>query len=72
MGEQRNLTEENVAELSKHLSRMQEDNPDLRYRFFEQKMEEYNRVIGPLDIEELADKVDAISRKLDLIFDVLL
>jgi len=36
MGEQRNLTEENVEELKKHLERMKETNPDLEYRFFEQ------------------------------------
>lgn len=36
MGEQRNLTEENVEELREHLERMKKGNPDLEYRFFEQ------------------------------------
>ena len=40
MGEQRNLTEENVEELKKHLKLMQETNPDLEYRFFKQKEHE--------------------------------
>ena len=39
MGEQRNLTEENIAELKKHLDKMKEANPDLEYRFFEQLQE---------------------------------
>lgn len=37
MGEQRNLTEGNVEELKKHLEQMQEKNPALEYRFFEQR-----------------------------------
>jgi len=36
MGELRNLTEENVEELKVNLKRMQQDNPDLEYRFFQQ------------------------------------
>ena len=39
MGEQRNLTEENVDELKKHLDKMKEANSDLEYRFFEQLQE---------------------------------
>ena len=39
MGEQRNLTDENVTELKEHLERMQKDNPDLMYRFFPQHKE---------------------------------
>ena len=39
MGEQRNLTEENVDELKKHLDKMQKSNPDLEYRFFAQLQE---------------------------------
>ena len=39
MGEQRNLTEENVTELKEHLERMQKDNPDLEYRFYKQQEE---------------------------------
>jgi len=36
MGEQRNLTEENVTDLRKHLEKMKEGNPELTYRFFKQ------------------------------------
>ena len=36
MGEQRNLTEENVDELQAQLEKMKETNPNLEYRFYEQ------------------------------------
>jgi len=36
MGEQRNLTEENVTDLIEHLKKMKEANPDLEYAFFKQ------------------------------------
>lgn len=45
MGEQRNLTEENVEELSKKLKEMQKENPDLTYRFFEQRQSEGETLI---------------------------
>jgi len=37
MGEQRNLTEENVEEMTTLLEKMKETNQDLEYRFFKQK-----------------------------------
>ena len=37
MGEQRNLTEENVEVLTKELREMQKDNPELEYEFFKQQ-----------------------------------
>ena len=40
MGEQRNLTEDNVKELRAQLLKMQEDNPDLMYRFLKQDKKE--------------------------------
>ena len=64
MGEQRNLTEENVDELRKHLEEMKKDNQDLEYRFWPQKeMERIDRQ------EEILDRLEAIEMKLDLIFD---
>lgn len=56
MGEQRNLTEENVSELTKHLKRMQEDNPYLKYRFFDQDREES-------EIEKLRTELEEIKRR---------
>ena len=63
MGEQRNLTEENVDELKQQLERMQETNPDLKYRFFNQKEDEQpsNKIIF--------EKLETIERQLALIFD---
>lgn len=57
MGEQENLTEENVEELKAHLKRMQKDNPDLEYRFFKQQE-------GPTNVKE-ARKIMADSFKED-------
>lgn len=39
MGEQRNLTEDNVGVLEAVLKEMKEANPDVEYRFFEQQKE---------------------------------
>lgn len=63
MGEQRNLTENNVDELKKILERMQETNPDLEYRFFEQGEDEQ-----PSN-KKVFEKLEAIERQLKLIFD---
>jgi len=41
MGEQRNLTEENVEELKAQLEKMQQDNPSLEYKFFKQDGNNY-------------------------------
>lgn len=54
MGEQRNLTEENVEELKIQLDKMKEDNPDLEYNFFKSDVSAEN---------DLANKIrDAASR----------
>ena len=66
MGEQRNLTEENVDELRKRLERMQKTNPDLEYRFFEQ--DEIEDVMP--SNQDILDELEDIKRKLDLIFDI--
>jgi len=65
MGEQRNLTEENVDELRKRFERMQKTNPDLEYRFFEQ--DEIEDVMP--SNQDILDELEDIKRKLDLIFD---
>ena len=56
MGEQRNLTDENVSELRKHLERMQKQNPELEYRFFNQAQEES-------EIEKLRTELEEIKRR---------
>jgi len=60
MGEQRNLTEENVDELKKHLEEMKKGNPELEYRFFPQEEKEE---IDPL--QELRARLEAIEKKLE-------
>lgn len=65
MGEQRNLTEENVEELRAHLEKMQAENPDLQYRFFEQKEKER---VQPTN-QEIMDKLETIEFSLKHIFD---
>ena len=67
MGEQRNLTEENVEELKAKLEEMQINNPELDYRFYNQNspVEKFNDEI----LKEVLEKMDALDRKLDLIFD---
>lgn len=70
MGEQRNLTQENVDELKAHLEEMKKTNPDLEYRFFPQ--DDTPKPDDPSikeSLQEIRDDIDAIYRKLDLIFD---
>ena len=70
MGEQRNLTEENVDELREHLERMQKDNQDLEYTFFKQNEGSNSDAEDIITIvEEIRENVNAIKRKLDLVFD---
>lgn len=65
MGEQRNLTEENVDELKTHLERMQKDNADLNWEFFQQegieKEEQPSR-------RELLNAIEELDRKIDRVF----
>ncbi len=75
-GMQRNLTEENMGDLKKHLEEMQEDNPELEYQFFRQKRSEDFKQ----EAEEVAwkdeqptnkaifEKLEAMERKIALIF----
>ena len=65
MAEQKNLTEENVEELKTKLQQMQQDNPELKYRFFEQAEEENDQALNKKILEKLED----INRQLKLIFD---
>lgn len=55
MGEQRNLTEENVEALKKQLDEMQENNPDLTYRFFEKQKHVH------LHIDNVKEIVDTLK-----------
>jgi len=68
MGEQRNLTEENVEALTEQLERMQKTNPDLEYRFFPQT-EEVDPCEEKSTITVVLEKLEALERKIDLIFD---
>ena len=71
MGEQRNLTEQNVTELTEQLDKMKEDNPDLEYMFYKQKDESED--VGKPDQDMSNDKIfiklENIERQLNLIFD---
>ncbi len=74
MGEQRNLTEENVEELSAQLEKMQETNPDLEYRFAEQIKDRATEEQSEepqqqwLTLMDVYDKVLELDRKIDRIF----
>lgn len=62
--EAKNLTQENVASLTRRLKKMTNDNPDLNYKFFEQE----DGIEQDSSIQRLEQKIDALSAKLDLIF----
>ena len=68
MGEQRNLTEDNVEELREKLMEMQKENPELEYRFFEQT-EESEPQDEQLTIKTLFGKLVEIEQKINHIFD---
>ena len=71
MGEQRNLTKENVNELTGHLEKMQQKNPDLEFNFFEQKAKEYLQPDAEDTIsvvKEIRERVVNLENKLDRIF----
>jgi hypothetical protein len=72
MGEQRNLTEENVEDLKKQLERMKVDNHDLEYNFFEQKKftETLASETNPYPSnKDIMDKLESLEHKIDMIFD---
>ncbi|HEA65800.1 hypothetical protein LCGC14_1705320 [marine sediment metagenome] len=69
MGEQRNLTEENVDELKVKLDKMQETNPELEYRFYEQDEKESLECMEQPSNKKIFEKREAIERQLNLIFD---
>lgn len=68
MGEQRNLTKENVVALKAQLDEMQKDNPDLEYRFFEQEVPECGNK-KEITVETLFNMLKGLERKIDFIFD---
>ena len=67
MGEQQNLTEENVEELKAKLDMMKKDNPDLRYRFYQQAERAAADAGDPH--KEILDRIDALERLVKTIFD---
>ena len=69
MGEQRNLTEENVEELTENLNKMKETNPDLEFRFFPQHNEEPLEQEDQPSNKKIFEKLEALERKIDHIFD---
>ena len=60
MGEQSNLTEENVEELKKHLNKMQQENPDLQYRFYPQKK---NETLQDVETRKLWQALDDLKNR---------
>ena len=71
MGEQRNLTEENVTELRELLDKMKEGNPDLEYMFYKQREDREQIQESEPDVsnDRILAKLEAIERQLKLIFD---
>jgi hypothetical protein len=69
MGEQRNLTENNVEFLKEKLEKMKETNPDLEYRFWEQDKEQGETEDTISIVKEIREKLEALDRKVSLIFD---
>ena len=64
MGEQQNLTEENVEELRAQLDKMKEDNPELRYRFYPQKGKPASATN-----DQLMEKIEDLERLIKITFD---
>lgn len=66
-----NLTHDNVAELTKKLDEMREENPDIKHHVFDmgeikETLEKGKTENGML--EDILDKVKGVDRKLDMIF----
>jgi hypothetical protein len=62
-----NLNEKNVEEIEQAIKEMKEHNPDIISKTF--SMDELLKGKAENEmLQEIADKVDAIGRKLDLIF----
>ena len=69
MGEQKNLTDENVEELRAHLDKMKMGNPELTYSFYSQPRVELNPEYVVSSLDEIKDTLATLERKIDLIFD---
>ena len=63
MGEQQNLTEENVEELRTQLDKMKEDNPELRYKFWPQGKP------ASATNDQVMEKIEDLERLIKAIFD---
>lgn len=68
MGEQRNLTEENVDELQAQLEKMKETNPELEYKFFEQGEGQPDDGKDEPTLRTILDKIQVLENKIQLIF----
>ena len=66
--EARNLTQENVKDLDAVMKDLQEDNPDLSYKFFNQNDGLVVEQNIQIDIERLEKKIDILQSKINLIF----
>ena len=65
MAEQRNLTEENVSVLTKKLKEMQVENPDLTYRFFEQRQSQGETLLEA-ENRKLREELERIKNQLNV------
>ncbi len=63
MGEQCNLTEENVQELTSVLEEMQKNNPDLEYHFFKQNIpfQQVTKYIQEKALEGFEERLNQIK-----------
>jgi len=69
MGEQRNLTEDNVNELKESLDKMKKDNPDLEYNFYNQDQKKGDAEDLITIVKGIRNKLETFDRKFNLIFD---
>ena len=69
MGEQRNLTEENLEELKAQFRKTQHNNTKIEHRLFgEDKQEDTGDAVDTITIvKEIRCKIDSSERKIDLI-----
>jgi hypothetical protein len=70
MGEQRNLTQENVEELTSVLEKMKKENKELEYSFHAQRTEQMALDAPDMItiLKEIKDKVESLERKINLVF----
>lgn len=64
----RNLREPDVEALQEKVRELQRENPDIRSRLFGIPEEDHNHVEILEKLNRLEDKLDALTRKIELIF----